>query len=61
MKEFENYRICGTHQEAMNFIQKLEEQGSEYKIVLGTHPTLGDWTKIEYSKYDPFYASRKQK
>lgn len=57
----ENYVICGTHQEALEWIQKFEEQGTEYKITLGTHPTLGDWTKLEYGKYDPFYRYRESK
>ena len=52
-KHFERYRICGSHTEALNFIEKLEEQGSEYTIILGTHFSLGDWVKIEFDNYDP--------
>ena len=62
-EEYDAYRVCGTQMEALNFIEKLEEQNVDYRIVIGTHGTLGDWTKIVYNSksYDPFYRTRARK
>ncbi len=59
-EEYDGYIVCGTHVEALRFIEKLEEQNVDYRIVIGTHGSLGDWTKIVYVRkdYDPFYRSR---